>query len=129
MTKKIVCALVTLALSCYVAGMFGHVRVFFVLFGLLYFSPFFLVAACVIWLILPSEVRSKYQGHRVRFGLLLLWCLILLYQGREVINRLYMQDVYYLIRISTKVALLPLMTAVIVMSIGMLADLIDKRMR
>ncbi len=98
-----------LALSCYVAGMFGLVRVFFVLFGLLYAAPFFLVGTCVIWLILPSEVRSKYKGHMVRFGLLVLWCLILLYQGREVINRFYMPDVYYLIRIGVKVVLLLLM--------------------
>lgn len=109
MTKKIFCVLVILALSCYVAGMFGLVRVFFVLFGLLYFTPVFLVGTCVIWLILPSEVRSKYKGHLVRFGLLVLWCLILLYQGREVISRFYMPDVYYLIRISTKVVLLLLM--------------------
>lgn len=109
MIKKIVCVMVVLALSCYVAGMFGLVRVFFVLFGLLYFTPLFLIGCCVIWLILSSEVRSKYKGHLVRFGLLVLWCLILLYQGREVINRFYMHDIYYLIRISTKVVLLLLM--------------------
>ncbi len=109
MAKKVACVLFALALSCYLAGMFGLVRIFFVLFGLLYFAPFFLVGTCVIWLILPSEVRSKYKGHMVRFGLLVLWCLILLYQGREVINRFYMHDVYYLIRISTKVLLLLLM--------------------
>lgn len=89
--------------------MFGLVRVFLVLFGLLYLAPFFLVGACVTWLILPSKVRSKYKGHLVRFGLLVLWCMILLYQGREAINRFYMPNVYYLIRIGTKVGLLLLM--------------------
>jgi hypothetical protein len=104
--KSLALTILILAPCCYAACLLKLPFIFIIFFVGLFYTPLFFLLAKVIHALLPKDTKQKFEKHHLRFHLTILWCLILLVFGREVISNHYMADTIYLIRLPAKLALL-----------------------
>ncbi len=104
--KKTVLIIFILAVLCYTAGFLNFPFVFITSFVAFFCLAVYVLVTNISWLIVPKSIKDKFNKHQMRFCLIMLGSLILLYLGRYVISRYYLPDASPLIRRPAKFALL-----------------------
>lgn len=104
--KKTVLIIFILAVLCYISGFFNLPFVFIISFVAFFYLAVYVLVTNISWLIVPKKIKNNFNKHRVRFCLIILGSLILLYLGRYVISRYYLPGASPLLRRPVKFVLL-----------------------